>query len=316
MTSIMIGFTRARHLLGTVYGNYTLTSIDTGINVYGSGLRGVGGATLSLPAIPSTNQWIEIINTGTGTVTVTIGTIVKDGIDYGSAELVNTATSIKARIRLRWNGTKWDVLEDSGTVNYIVAVTYATWNPADKGTQTTLSNGDLTATFGISSQDAVRSTISKSAGKWYWEYNVDVFTVAPGAGDSTLGLGIATVLANMNVELGQTVFGWAYRSKPDHVPDTVDKFHGAGSSVYGSAFGVGNTVGVALDMDAGLITFYLDGVSQGVAWADLLDAASAIFAAIGCVDNDGVTVATITANFGASAFAYSVPSGYNAGLYS
>src|SRR5690242_10283612 len=51
--------------------------------------------------------------------------------------------------------------------------TYATWNPADKGTGVTLSNGNLTIVGTGVSQNFARSTIGKSSGKWYWEVKAE-----------------------------------------------------------------------------------------------------------------------------------------------
>ena len=51
-----------------------------------------------------------------------------------------------------------------------ISRSYATWNPSDKSAYISLSGGDLT----ISSSSApnyanIRSTLSKTSGKWYWE---------------------------------------------------------------------------------------------------------------------------------------------------
>lgn len=54
----------------------------------------------------------------------------------------------------------------------VVGTTYATWNPADKSADITLSLGNLKATQTTSSWDSVRSTIGKTSGKWYWEYTM------------------------------------------------------------------------------------------------------------------------------------------------
>lgn len=42
-----------------------------------------------------------------------------------------------------------------------MALTYATWNPSDKGAALTLSGGNLTVTKTTAGAELVRSTISK-----------------------------------------------------------------------------------------------------------------------------------------------------------
>lgn len=100
MTGIMIGFTRARHLLGTVYGNYSLTAADTGINAAGPNGGGSGDSTITLPATPSTNQTITINNTGTGTVTVN-----GNGNNIGASATTTIATLTTKW--LVWGGYTW-----------------------------------------------------------------------------------------------------------------------------------------------------------------------------------------------------------------
>src|SRR5665648_273341 len=52
----------------------------------------------------------------------------------------------------------------------IVVVNPVTWNPLDKGSNVTLSNGNLTlfASLGWNNGN-VRATKGISSGKWYWE---------------------------------------------------------------------------------------------------------------------------------------------------
>jgi hypothetical protein len=75
-------------------------------------------------------------------------------------------------------------------------------------------------------------------------------------------------------------------------------------SAYGAAYGNGDVIGVALDMDAGTLVFYKNGVSQGTAYSSL----AGTFAP---ASGDGATNAW-TANFGQRPFAYTAPSGFKA----
>lgn len=68
--SVSIGFTHGTPVAqrtGTVYSTYSAIAADTNINLW-------GGASMALPAAPSTNQTIVVTNTGTSAATVTGGT--------------------------------------------------------------------------------------------------------------------------------------------------------------------------------------------------------------------------------------------------
>lgn len=177
---------------------------------------------------------------------------------------------------------------------------YAEWNDAKRHQTITLSNGNLTA-IGSSDQTtngAVLATIGKSSGKWYWEITVSI-SIGQAHGASTTGealdagVGFAN-LSGKRVYYSQT--GNAY------LPDTA----------YGASYGAGDRLGFALDMDAGTLTAYRNGVSQGV----LVSGLSGVFYPYSIVSsvNPG-TPAQITANFGQTAFVYAVPAGFNPGLY-
>ena len=57
----------------------------------------------------------------------------------------------------------------SGDGTYAVAATTWSTNSADKGTNVVLSNNNLTATSGSAGTYAVRGTNGKTSGKWYFE---------------------------------------------------------------------------------------------------------------------------------------------------
>ena len=67
---------------------------------------------------------------------------------------------------------------------------------------------------------------------------------------------------------------------------------------------------VLLDMDAGELTFWRNGSTMGLAYTGLT---GTIFPMAGG-DTNSVD-SGLLANFGATAFSYSPPAGYNAGLY-
>src|SRR5690606_11857756 len=59
--------------------------------------------------------------------------------------------------------------------------TYATWNPLDKSSLITLSNGNLTATrSGSNGNRLVRATIANSSGKEYFEVTINTIVALDG----------------------------------------------------------------------------------------------------------------------------------------
>ena len=80
---------------------------------------------------------------------------------------------------------------------------------------------------------------------------------------------------------------------------------GASGTSYGATFAQGDVIGVALDLDAGTLVFYKNGVSQGTAFTGL----SGNFTPLWGSDTTGNTG---SANFGQRPFAYTAPSGFKA----
>ena len=172
----------------------------------------------------------------------------------------------------------------------MAAATYATWNPLDEGSNIALYGGNLEVSVS-SGWSGVRGTISKSTGKWYFEVYCNY---ASTGGDVMIG--ISTSFANLNT-WGSTTSSWTYYSMGD--------IYGYGS--YGATYVTGDTIGVAIDFDADTITFYKNNTSQGTV---SITASQVWFPSVFVYPP-----ADITANFGATAFTYSPPSGYNAGFY-
>ncbi|MDI6717739.1 MAG: hypothetical protein QMD86_01680, partial [Patescibacteria group bacterium] len=173
-------------------------------------------------------------------------------------------------------------------------------NPNDKNANIALSNGNLTAssTDGGASWKCVRANVGKSSGKWYWEATQN----APGGNNNyVMGIGVANSSASLNNYCGADANGWMYSGF------NGNKFNNASGTsglVYGSVYyNVGDVIGVSLDMDAGTITMYKNGVSQGVMYSGL----SGTFYPAFNLENVNLTV-----NFGATAFTYTVPDGYSA----
>lgn len=150
-----------------------------------------------------------------------------------------------------WSASNVDDSGDSPTVNA------CTWNPLDNVDDAILSEGARFVDTGNSPDGPVGGTIEVDSGKWYFEFTpVDVGgTVAIGVLDAST--------TRTSTKLGLHPGGYAYRSNGTKRGD------GGSIDSYGASFSVGDVVGVALDLDAGELSFYKNGVAQGVAFTGL-----------------------------------------------
>lgn len=170
-----------------------------------------------------------------------------------------------------------------------------TWNPADKGSLVSLTNDDLTAT-GILTNGSVRSVVGVASGKWYWE-------VASTGGRYPI-IGVATGSASLAAEPGGDASGWAFYGL------IAKKIHAGVYTDYGTVWSsAAHVIGLALDMDAGTLSFYNNGVDMGVAFTGI---SGTVYAITGG-DTDSAT-ANATANFGGAAFSHTPPGGFQSGL--
>jgi hypothetical protein len=167
---------------------------------------------------------------------------------------------------------------------------YCTWNPLFTNSAFSISNGNLDLTTSSVYNTICASTFGLSSGKWYWE-----ITINSGAG---AGIGVCTSAVNLANFLGGTSASRSYDW-------TGQKYPGGAS--YGASYTVGDIIGVAIDVDAGTLVYYKNGVSQGTAFTDL--AGSTWFPAIG--DQGAGADIAISANFGQRPFAYPL-SGFKA----
>jgi len=176
-----------------------------------------------------------------------------------------------------------------------------TWSsePEHKAAGIALSNGDLTAErSGGTSWQAVRSTISKSSGKWYWEVKVNV------ANSAHTMIGIGTSSETLTYP-GDTLEGYSYYGSVGYI------YHDA-STLWGTGYTANDVIGIALDLDNGKIWWSKNGDWQesGDPAAGTNEAYSGIagtfFAMIGLFTNGNKS----TVNFGATAFQDSVPDGF------
>lgn len=138
------------------------------------------------------------------------------------------------------------------------------------------------------------STVPMKSGKWYAE--VTVSTV----GTSRIGVSnnlLQAALGTYNAALFSD--GYCYNM------DGNKTINGT-PSAYGATYANGDVIGIALNLDASEITFYKNGVSQGVAASGISSDSGMVFG------SSGASGAIHLFNFGARAFSYTPPTGFKA----
>lgn len=173
-----------------------------------------------------------------------------------------------------------------------------TWNPSDKGTDCTLSGGDLTASFTVSSHDMARATISKSTGKWYWEVT---------CADAGTNFGVANATETMDPGGGATTLGQTANSAGTTGPVTGDFVFNNTIIFAAGAHGAGVVWGFALDMGARTLAVYRNNSLEGTATSAQLPSGN-LFAAIG--GGGGGSGMSATAKF-AAPFTFTPPATFD-----
>lgn len=191
------------------------------------------------------------------------------------------------------------------------AVTYATLDPTANANSPTYSNGNLRIAATSASGHATRSTVSKSSGTGYFEVTV----VANGnAGYTCVGVCTsAQSLATPPTSLGAVPSGmWLWRNDSNRVSN-------GSSAAFGSNWATNDIIMVAFNMATSSIWWgrngsWVSGDPAAGTGAIYTNLSGSIGACIVFMGNSGNPI--VQANFGASAFSYTPPSGFNAGIYS
>lgn len=183
--------------------------------------------------------------------------------------------------------------------------TYATLDPVNCDAAFTLSGGNLIATHSAANAwKSCKTNISKTTGKWYFEMKINVKGV-----NDTWQPAVATSTAPNGFEWGnpppQTNNAYAsctYLSQGFYECQGVE----TGSK---ATLAVNDVIGIAFDADGKTVTFYKNNVSQGQ--LSFNTDGSGIYGGFSTFDVSNQA----TFNFGATAMAFTAPSGYNQGLY-
>lgn len=176
----------------------------------------------------------------------------------------------------------------------------STWNPSDKGGDVTLSASDLTATITTNSRMAVRSTTSKSSGKWYFEVLV---------GSDQIGIGVANSSApvsNAGNSFWESAHGIALYMNG---ANSVIVYNGSTTQTL-AGFANGDVIGVAIDIGAGTIQFYKNNSAHGTADANMGSISGALFAAVGGHNSAASQIGS--GRFSSASQTYSAPTNFSA----
>ncbi|PTY92864.1 SPRY domain-containing protein [Heyndrickxia sporothermodurans] len=149
-----------------------------------------------------------------------------------------------------------------------------------------LAEDGLAITSVSNSWGAARTDQGVRSGKWYWEQEVlDV-----SGSSKRLLLGVMNASHTIDNYVGYSTTGRAYYSYNGNK-------YASTNTGYGASYVIGDIVGVALDMDMGTIEFFKNGISQGVAYNNLLSLGE-VYPAVSAA----VSGASVSINFGAEEF--------------
>lgn len=251
-----------------------------------------------------TGQWVAKKYTGTygtngfylpfsnGTSTTTLG---YDSSGNGNNWTLNNFTR-SAGVSDCW---MYDVPSGNGSAGTQPNSNYAVGNPLNNTASgnITFSKANIALTIGVNFQwRSATATMSVASGKWYWEVTKTNSTTS---GDAMLGIVADTVNISGNYYFAQSALGYSYI-------DGGNKINSASSVAYGSSWTINDVIGIAFDADTGQLTFYKNGVSQGLAYT--VTSGYSYYPAFG----GATSIPQYALNFGQRSFAYTPPSGFKA----
>lgn len=282
-------------------GRYNATNYFEGYGARLSIVDGGSGDNTTFGALNTTiNEWVSKSASAVKAV-VDAGGTNSSMLDFNDATSLTTLGNDYSSKNNDWTlnnfsltaGTTYDHMLD------VPGNSFATLNPIDKDTSTvTLSNANLNWASGAPTYNqVVRASVAVSTGKWYWE-------VTPLTNGAWTNPGVADAGGSLLNASRINPGGWVYQGT------TGSKVNNGTTTAYGATFTNNDVIGVALDMDAGSLTFYKNGVSQGVAYSTGLAGKT-----IAPMLQDAANDSTAAINFGqaplhASATYHSAAGGY------
>jgi hypothetical protein len=181
-------------------------------------------------------------------------------------------------------------MTDVPTLTSETAANYCVMNPLSvPAAPATLTNGNLTVSFPTNNYGRSATFALPITGKYYWEVTL-----------TTLASNPIICISNASYNSGATGrLGW--------YPTIAQKLDQAGNTTaYGATCTTGDLIGVAVDMDAGTLTFYKNNVSQGTAFSTITTLLSTTIMPY----LQGYVGDVLNVNFGQQPFVYTAPSGF------
>lgn len=292
-----------RALLSTAFAGYGMATSATdttppSLSSPTGTATGTGTATIGVTTNDATGRlYYELLPTGTAPhptqVKMGLDASAAAGVSAGSlsisssgAKTINLTSLAGATYYAHFThedsaGNKSTVAVSSAFT--VTGASFATWNPADmSGSGIVLSGGNLIATTSGGSPVGVRGTKAIAA-KAYWEVHVDTFADGWAAG-----------IADTSASLGGSFWG-----------------NGGNSHVYAPfAGGNGQTIMFAVDPVAKLVWRGVNGTWTGDPVAGTGGTSFAAFSGSAYPAFQGDSGDKATANFGASAYTYTPPTGF------
>lgn len=245
------------------------------------------------------NQWLPIRYAGTYgtngfylpfTNTTSTSTLVADSSGNANNWTPNNI-SLTA-------GSTYDSLTDVPTLTSTTVANYAVLNPLSiRSGAPKSSDGNLTIAWGGTYPANALATIGVSTGKWYWEVGF-----AGGTFANNPAVGVA-VSAWSNVNTDPTGAATPF----SHLVGGTGSFYNNGTATANAVtFGPGDTVGVALNCDTNVVSFYKNNTLIGTAQS--IDSGQTWFPFHA---NQSFTALTQYANYGQQPFVYpTLPTGF------
>lgn len=183
--------------------------------------------------------------------------------------------------------------------SYAVMADYA------KGSNVTVANGGRSV-YIAAGATGVPATFSVKTGKWYWEVIPRAQSGADSFYISVVDTDNFALSSSNQTTMYNSAYLWTYYGVASGGSGQKGTNGSSGWTTYGSPYTVGDVIGVALDMDAGTLTYYKNGTSQGVAFTGF--AGKTIAPAL--CNGASTTTVTMDINFGQVGFVYAPPSGF------
>lgn len=188
---------------------------------------------------------------------------------------------------------------------------FAVWQAAGGGV--VISPGGLILTISPALGNIAglaRASIGKSTGKWYWEYTMNT------VGHPQSGV------QDYNTPISDTGIGWYPESWGMQHTDIycvpsglTEKWHDLINTPFGAVAQPGDVISVLLDMDAGTLTYWNNGVAWPMMYTGLTGTLYPAAGGYQRICDEPASQTILTANFGQYPMIYTPPNGYNVGLH-